>query len=377
MMKIITPLSVLLVLFLGVTISHAQEDAPPPLKEAFKNYFLIGGALNDDVVSGNDTQAAGIAVKHFNTITAENVMKWLLIHPGPDRYDFDAADRFVKFGDERKHFIVGHTLIWHNQTPRWVFEDETGKPVDRETLLARMRDHIHTVVGRYKGRVHGWDVVNEALEEDGSLRQTPWMKIIGEEYLAKAFQFAHEADPEAELYYNDFSIENEPKRNGALALIRKLQSQNIRINGVGLQGHYQMDWPSPGLIQTTIDEFAALGMKVMVTELDVDVLPNPTGHQGADLSVRAKLRKEINPYTEGLPDSLQQKLAERYVELFQAFIDKSGKLSRVTFWGVDDGTSWLNNWPVRGRTSYPLLFDRSYRPKLAFFAVVKAATREK
>ena len=138
-----------------------------------------------------------------------------------------------------------------------------------------------------------------------------------------------------------------------------------------------MDWPSPGLIQTTIDEFAALGMKVMVTELDVDVLPNPTGHQGADLSVRAKLRKEINPYTEGLPDSLQQKLAERYVELFQAFIDKSGKLSRVTFWGVDDGTSWLNNWPVPGRTSYPLLFDRSYRPKPAFFAVVKATTREK
>lgn len=354
---------------------QTKKADQPMLKDAFRTHFLIGGALNDDLVSGNDPRAAALAERHYNTITAENVMKWLLIHPAPDRYDFDAADRLVKFGEERKLFIVGHTLVWHNQTPRWVFEDERGKPVDRETLLARMRDHIHTVVGRYKGRVHGWDVVNEALEEDGSLRQSPWMKIIGEEYLAKAFQYAHEADPEAELYYNDYSIENEPKRNGALALIRKLQSQNIRISGVGLQGHYQMDWPSPGLIDTTIDEFAALGMKVMVTELDVDVLPNPTGHQGADLSVRAAMRKEIDPYTEGLPDSLQQKLAERYAELFQAFIGKSGKLSRVTFWGVYDGTSWLNDWPVFGRTNYPLLFDRRHQPKPAFLEVIRTIPR--
>lgn len=376
-MKIYTLLSLLLVMFLGVTISHAQEDVPPPLKEAFMNYFLIGGALNDDLVSGNDTQATGIAAKHFNTITAENVMKWLLIHPEPERYDFEAVDRFVKFGEERKHFIVGHTLVWHNQTPRWVFEDKDGKPVDRETLLARMRDHIRTVVGRYKGKVHGWDVVNEALEEDGTLRQTPWLKIIGEEYLAKAFEYAHEADPGAELYYNDFSLENEPKRNGALVLVGKLQSQKIHITGVGLQGHYKMDWPSPAQVEATIEAFAGLGMKVMITELDMDVLPDPTGHQGADLSVRAERRKELDPYTGGLPDSVQFALAERYAELFRVFVDQSGKLSRVTFWGVYDKTSWLNNWPVRGRANYPLLFDRSYRPKPAFFAVAKAASREK
>ncbi|MBI3110962.1 MAG: endo-1,4-beta-xylanase [Ignavibacteriales bacterium] len=356
---------------------QTEKADQPILKDAFGTHFLIGGALNDDVVAGKDPDAALLVQNQFNTITPENVMKWALIHPEPARYDFDASDRLVAFGRKNTMVVIGHTLVWHNQTPGWVFEDGNGKPLDRETLLERMRDHIHTIVGRYKGTVQGWDVVNEALDEDGSLRQAPWMKIIGEDYIARAFQFAHEADPEAELYYNDFSLENEPKRNGALALVRKLQSQKIRITGVGLQGHYKMDWPSPMQVQTTIEAFAGLGMKVMITELDMDVLPDPTGHQGADLSIRAERREELDPYTGELPDSLQFALAERYAELFRVFVGQSDKLSRVTFWGVYDKTSWLNNWPVRGRTNHPLLFDRNYRPKPAFLAVIKTGTREK
>jgi len=229
------------------------------------------------------------------------------------------------------------------------------------------------VVGRYKGRVNGWDVVNEALNDDGTLGQTPWLKIIGEEYIAKAFEFAHEADPKAELYYNDYSLENEAKRNGALELIKKLRAQGVPVTGVGLQGHYGMDWPSVDQLDATIAAFAKHGVKVMITELDVDVLPPAWQYHGADISRNAELQPKLNPYTNGLPDSVQQTLAKRYADLFGVFLKHRGALTRVTFWGVTDASSWLNNWPVRGRTNYPLLFDRDGRPKPAFDAVIKAA----
>jgi endo-1,4-beta-xylanase len=245
--------------------------------------------------------------------------------------------------------------------------------VSRYTLLSRLRDHIHTVFGRYKGRIKGWYVVNEALNEDGTLRRSPWLTIIGEDYLAKAFQWAHEADPSAELYYNDYSLENPPKRAGAIALIKKLQAQGVPIAAVGLQGHDKMDWPSVALQDSTITEFAATGVKVMITELDVDVLPAPGQYRGADISVSAELQDRLNPYKQVLPDSVQRALAQRYADLFGVFLKHRAHITRVTFWGVADGDSWLNNWPVRGRTSYPLLFDRNGRPKPAFDAVVRAA----
>jgi endo-1,4-beta-xylanase len=263
--------------------------------------------------------------------------------------------------------------VWEHQTPKWVFEDGKGNPVDRETLLKRMREHIQTVVGRYKGRVNGWDVVNEALGDDGTLRQTPWLKIIGEDYLAKAFAFAHEADAQAQLYYNDYSLENEAKRNGAVELIGKLRAQGVPVTGVGLQGHYGIDWPSVEQVDATIGAFARLGVKVMITELDIDVLPPAMQYRGADISANVELQPKLNPYTNGLPDSLQQRLAMRYADLFGVFLKHRANLTRVTFWGVTDAGSWLNRWPVRGRTSYPLLFDRDGRPKPAFDAVMKAA----
>jgi endo-1,4-beta-xylanase len=347
-----------------------------PLKDAFKDYFMIGVALNPNQVLEKDTIAAEIVNKQFNSITAENVLKWEKIHPEPNKYDFGPADEFVAFGKKKNMFIVGHVLVWHEQTPRWVFEDENGKSANRKELLNRMHDHIFTVVGRYKGRINGWDVVNEALDEDGSLKQSEWMKIIGEDYLVKAFEFACEADPNAELYYNDFSLENEPKRNGAIELMRNLKTKSVKIDGVGLQGHYKMDWPTVTQLDSTIKAFAELGLKVMITELDVDVLPYKGIDFGADISLKAEMKEELNPYKNGLPDSAQQELTKRYVDLFKIFIENSQTIGRVTFWGVTDKDSWLNNWPIIGRTDYPLLFDREGKEKPAYQAVINLVRKQ-
>jgi endo-1,4-beta-xylanase len=273
-------------------------------------------------------------------------------------------------------FIVGHCLVWHSQTPRWVFQNDQGDPLTREALLDRMHEHIRTVVGRYKGKIGGWDVVNEALNEDGSLRQSPWLQIIGEDFLLKAFQFAHEADPQAELYYNDYSLENEAKRNGAVQLIRKLKAAGSPISGIGLQGHNHMDSPTARQEADTIEAFAALGIRVNISELDVDILPRTTRQNTADVSATAVGTAESNPYTAGLPEKLQQALANRYAELFEVFVQHRAVIGRVTFWGVTDGDSWLNNFPTRGRTNYPLLFDREGKPKPAFDAVLQVAKKK-
>ena len=361
---------------LSFTVVNTFPQVNPVLKDVFKDYFMIGAALNQAQSSGKDMFSVNLVKKHFNTVTPENILKWESVHPEPEKYNFEPADTFVDFGKKNNLFIVGHTLIWHNQTPKRVFEDEQGNPVDRETLLNRMRSHIHTVVGRYKGRINGWDVVNEALDEDGTLRQSQWLEIIGDDYLIKAFEFAHEADPDAELYYNDYSLENEPKRNGAIKLIKKLLAEGVKIDGVGLQGHYKMDWPTTSQLDSTIKAFAALGIKIMITELDVDVLPYDWQNHGADITLNIELQEKLNPYKNGLPDSVQQSLAKRYASLFDVLTNNNETVSRVTFWGVSDKDSWLNNWPVRGRMNYPLLFDRNGEPKPAFEAVIKEADKQ-
>ncbi|HEX6048113.1 MAG TPA: endo-1,4-beta-xylanase [Gemmatimonadaceae bacterium] len=345
------------------------------LKDAYAGKFMVGAALNEAQYTEKDARGAALVKAQFNTITSENILKWENVHPRLGEYDFSSADRYVAFGERNGMFIVGHTLLWHQQTPRWVFQDAQGSRVSRDTLLARLRDHIHTVVGRYKGRIKGWDVVNEAIDEDGTLRRTPWLEIIGPDYIEKAFQWAHEADPSAELYYNDYSVENAPKRNGVVRLVRDLQAKGVRITGVGLQGHNRVEWPSVAQQDSTIAAFGELGMKVMITELDIDVLPRVTRGPTADVSARAEARAGLDPYKAGLPDSVQQTLAKRYGELFAVYLKHRNTISRVTFWGVADGDSWLNNWPVQGRTSYPLLFDRAGLPKPAFDAVIRAATQ--
>lgn len=351
--------------------------AQPSLKDAFQGTFLIGAALNESQFTERNPAQTALIKKHFNSITAENAMKWGPIHPQPGVYDFGPADRFVDFGTKNNMFIIGHTLVWHSQTPNWVFQDDAGQPASRELLLNRMSNHIHTVVTRYRGRVRGWDVVNEALNEDGSLRQSPWLRLIGEDYLVKAFEFAHAADPAAELYYNDYSLENEPKRNGAVRLVKQLQAAGVKVHGIGTQTHAKMDWPTPKLIEDTLMAFSQLGVTVMVTELDIDVLPSRSRDRGADVSRRDTADPALNPYANGLPDDMQQALAKRYAEIFAMYVKHADKISRVTFWGVGDGDSWLNNWPIRGRTSYPLLFDRANQPKPAFYEVLKTAPQKR
>ncbi len=355
----------------SLTSSRAQTQ--PTLKETFKNSFLIGASLNRRHIFEEDARITALIVSQFNTITPENVLKWALVHPSPDKYDFEAPDAFVAFGEKHGMFIVGHTLVWHNQTPAWVFQDEKGNPTDRDTLLKRLREHIMTVVGRYKGRIKGWDVINEALNQDGTLRQSPWMKIIGADYLIEAFEFAHEADPNAQLYYNDYDLELPAKRKGAVELIKKLKANGVPITAIGLQNHNLMYWPSIADEDATISAFEGLGIRVNITELDVDVLPRTT-KPGADYAVDVVATPQLNPYTNGLPDSAQQALAKRYTDLFRIYLEHRDAIDRVTFWCVTDGDSWLNNWPIKGRTSHPLLFDRGGKPKPAFDAVINTAT---
>jgi endo-1,4-beta-xylanase len=355
---------------LAAGVVHAQ---PATLKAVFRGIFRIGAAVNQNQFEEKDARDVAIIAAQFDTISPENALKWASIHPLPDGYNFDPADRYVAFGEKYKMFIVGHNMVWHSQTPSWVFKDDQGAPLTRDALLQRMHDHIRTVVGRYKGRIGGWDVVNEALNEDGTLRKSPWLNIIGDDYIAKAFQFAHEADPAAELYYNDYSLENEAKRKGAVELVRKLKAQGIAITAVGLQGHDKLDWPTAKQQADTIEAFAALGVKVCITELDVDVLPRNAPGNSADISATSAGGAGANPYTAGLPDAVQQELARRYAELFEVFVKYRATVSRVTFWGVTDGGSWLNNFPIRGRTNYPLLFDREGKPKPAFDAVMGTA----
>ena len=351
----------------------ATAQTPASLKEAYKDAFVVGAAINNAQITGQDSRGDAIISEQFDSISPENVLKWERVHPEPGTYAFDLPDQYVAFGEKHHMFIVGHCLVWHSQVPAWVFRDDKGNLVDRETLLKRMHDHIQTVVGRYKGRIQSWDVVNEALNDDGTLRQSPWLKIIGEDYIEKAFQYAHEADPQAQLTYNDYSLENEAKRKGAVALIAKLKAEGVPVTSVGLQGHLGLEWPSVETEDATISDFAKLGVKVVISELDIDVLPPATKQQTADVSLKVEQDAKLNPYASGLPQSVQQELAKRYADLFGVFLKHRDVVTRVTLWGVTDADSWRNDWPVKGRTSYPLLFDRSGQPKPAFQAVIRVA----
>lgn len=349
----------------------ANAQQPTTLKDAYRGIFHVGAAINEQQIAGTDALGTGIVAAQFDSISPENVLKWERVHPGLETYNFELADKYVAFGEKNHMFIVGHNLVWHSQVPNWVFQDDQGKPLTREALLQRMHDHIFKVVGRYKGRIQSWDVVNEALNEDGTLRKSKWQQIIGDDFIEKAFEYAHQADPQAELTYNDYSLENEAKLKGALALVAKLKAHGVAITTVGIQGHDSLAHPTVEEEDAAITAFAKLGVKVAISELDIDVLPRDPKLFSADVSLKVKQDPKLNPYANGLPDDVQQELARRYADLFAVFLKHRAEMSRVTFWGVTDRDSWLNNWPVPGRTSYPLLFDRNGKPKPAFEAVIE------
>lgn len=343
------------------------------LKEAFEDDFYVGTALNLHHIHGTDDAGLEITKKHFSAIIAENCMKSMYLQPKEGEFFFDDADKFVAFGEQSNMHIVGHTLIWHSQAPSWFFTDKDGNDVSAERLKERMKNHIHTVVSRYKGRIHGWDVVNEAIEDNGEFRKSKFYQILGEDFIPLAFQYAHEADPDAELYYNDYNEWHKGKRDAIVELVKSLKNSGIRIDGVGMQAHMVMDYPSLEEYQAAIDAYADAGVKVMITEFDMSALPTFRRNIGANISDTESYHDKMNPYPEALPDSVMGAWENRMIDFFNLFLQNSDKISRVTLWGVTDGDSWKNNYPVRGRTDYPLLFDRGYDAKPVVQKIINMA----
>ncbi len=362
----------LLVVCLMTACSSSKKTASsssgePTLKEAYKNDFMIGAALNAEQIEEKEPNAAALVPQQFNAVTPENIMKAEIIHPEWGRYNFDLSDKIAEYGKKHNIKVNGHTLIWHSQLPAYA---RNIKDVD--SFKTFFTEHITTIASRYSGKIYSWDVVNEALEEDGSMRKSVFLNKLGEDFVTEAFRLAQKAAPNTELYYNDYNIEQPKKRAGAIMLIKKIQAAGVRIDGVGIQGHWHVGRVPFKEIEESILDYSALGMKVMFTELDIEVLPR--NFQGADVSQRVASNPELNPYVNGLPDSVQHQLSLDYENLFKLFLKHKDKITRVTFWGVNDGQSWLNGWPVRGRTNYPLLFDRQYKPKPAYYKVIALKT---
>lgn len=340
----------------------AQDISGKKLKDELRNDFLIGAAISTAQIEGKFPEKDKIVKKHFNTIVAENAMKTDTIHPKENEFNFELADKFVKFGMQNKMFIVGHTLIWHSQLPEWFCTDKNGKNVSPEILKKRMKNHIQKIVGRYKGKVKGWDVVNEAIKDDGTFRKSKFYEILGEEFIELAFKYAHEADPKAELYYNDYGMSNERRRDAVVKLIAKLKSKGIRIDAVGMQSHMNMNYPNINEFEKSIVAFSNAGVKVMISEWDMSVLPRVRG-ASANISDTQEFNEKYNPYTKGLPKEVSEEWNKRMEKFFRLFLKHSKNIKRVTFWGISDDGSWLNYFPINGRTDYGLPFDRSLKPK--------------
>ncbi|GAB3280162.1 endo-1,4-beta-xylanase [Larkinella harenae] len=330
------------------------------LKDYYKNYFPIGVAVNPRMVQpGPDAE---LIKTHFNSMTPENAMKMGPIHPEEDRYNWKDADAIAEFAQQNNIKLRGHTLCWHNQTPRWFFTDAEGKTVSRDVLLARLKKHITDVMGHYKGKIYAWDVVNEAVPDTGTsiYRKSKFYEIIGEDYIEKAFQYAHEADPSAQLFYNDYNTEDAAKREKIYQLLKKLKAKGVPVNGVGLQAHWSIYEPTKQELEESITKFASLGLKIQFTEVDVSVYPKE--------HVRRERRDtDKSEYT----PEMVEKQAAHYKMLFEVFRKHRDKITGITFWNLTDKYSWLDNFPVPGRKDYPLLFDENGKPKKAYEGVVK------
>jgi endo-1,4-beta-xylanase len=353
-------LSFFLVLLLcNSMLSKAQQVQSKGLKDYYKNYFPIGVA-----VSAGDLKNPGesaLVLSQFNSLTPENAMKMAPIHPEENRYNWKDADSIVAFAQEHGLKIRGHNLCWHEQTPRWLFKDSAGNLVTKEVLLKRLKDHITTVVNRYKGKIYAWDVVNEAIDDDSTkfLRNSLWFKICGEDFIAKAFEYAHEADPGAVLFYNDYNTERPEKRERVYQLLKKLVNAGVPINAVGIQAHWSIYEPEQKELIATIKKFSSLGLKIQITELDVSVYP-------WEKNRRAMRPGESDAYTA----ELEKQQADKYAEVFKIFREYRNVITGVTFWNISDGNTWLDRYPVAGRKNYPLLFDQNLKPKKAYWKVV-------
>ncbi|MEO6006029.1 MAG: endo-1,4-beta-xylanase [Opitutus sp.] len=353
------------------TIAASAPPKPQSLRAAAGESLLIGCAAS--ALDLQNPKLVAMILQHFSALTAHRDMMPALMVDDQGQYTFEAGDAVAQFAQEHQLAFYGHMLLWQHLSRDWLFKEKDGSPLPREKALANLRGFIDTVVRHYRGKVKSWDVVNEALSDDDGeyLRDTPARRAIGDDFIVQAFAFAHAADPDAELYYNDYNIELPGKRAKTLRLLRELRAAGVRVDAIGIQGHWMLDGPAPGVISDAIREFHDAGYKVMITELDVDVLPRTVS--GANMET---VEHGPNPYPDGLPDDMQQRLATRYGELFDAMLKPPG-VTMITFWGSHDGRSWLNNFPVKNRTNHALLFNRALEPKPAFQAVLESLERAK
>lgn len=330
----------------------------PALRDCYKGYFDIGAAVNLQTIRSQKE----VLTAHFNSITAENEMKFESVHPAEGVYTFEASDRIADFAVSNGMKLRGHTLVWHNQTPSWMFESAGGGAAGRETLQARMKEHIGMVVGRYKGVAYAWDVVNEAVEDKSGnwLRSSGWLEIAGEEFIAKAFEYAHEADPDAVLFYNDYNECHPEKRDKIIRLVRSLKERDVPIHGLGLQGHWNLYDPSADTIREALEKYADLGVQLQITELDLSVFA--FDDRRTDLT---------EPTAE-----MMERQEELYGRVFALFREYKDVLTAVTFWGAADDYTWLDHFPVRGRKNWPFVFDAGHRPKGSFWRVADFHGRE-
>jgi endo-1,4-beta-xylanase len=354
----------IIALFVFTQCSHTNNlhnqnsNETKGLKDYYKDYFPIGVAVTPGNLSGDE---AALILKEFNSLTPENAMKMGPIHPRQNFYNWRDADSIVNFAQRHGLKVRGHNLCWHEQTPSWLFKDNNGNLVSKDTLLQRLKDHITTVVNHYKGKIYAWDVVNEAIDDDSTkfLRNDLWYQICGPDYIAKAFEYAHEADPNAILFYNDYNTERPEKRERVYKLLKQLADAHVPINAVGLQGHWSIYEPSQKDLTETIEEFSSLGLKVQITELDISIYP-------WEKNRREKLSTDADAYTQ----QLEQKQTDQYKKVFQIFREHKSVITGVTFWNISDRNTWLNHYPVPGRKNYPLLFDTSLQRKKAYWQVV-------
>lgn len=335
-----------------------RNDTDKGLKDYYHKLFPMGVAVAPRDLSG---ASAAFIRKNYISITPENAMKMGPIHPQENHYFWKDADSIVSFAQNNNLKVRGHALVWHEQTPQWLFKDEKGNEVTKELLLQRMRDHIFTVVKRYKGKIYAWDVVNEAIDDDSTkfLRNSLWYKICGDDFIVKAFEYAREADPQAKLFYNDYNAVRPEKRERIYRLLKKLVDAKVPIDGVGIQGHWSIFEPSEAELRKAIEQYSSLGLKVQITELDMSIYP-------WEKERRAKRPGESDVLT----PELEQKQVEQYSKVFKIFREYSKSLTGVTFWNLSDQYSWLDTYPVPGRKNYPLLFDSDLKPKKAYWGVV-------
>lgn len=351
----------------SVAAASQAPTSQPTLRQIADGKLLIGGAIMAQDLE--DPRCAALIASELNCLTGGNEFKPDFLQREKGNFTFERADKIIAFAQQHDMKVVGHTLCWHQQTPAWMFQKPDKTPLSRAEALANLKAHIETVMKHFKGNVIGWDVVNEGIADDPKqyIRDTPARRAIGDDFIIQAFKLAQAADPDVELYYNDYNIDAPYKRDRALRLVRELKAAGVRLDAVGIQGHWLLNSPPASEVDEAITAFAKEGVKVMITEMDIDVLPR----KGSGAEISATEKEGLDPYKNGIPSDVLQAQAKRYGELFAVFMKHRDHITRITLWGIDDGRSWLNFWPVRGRTNYPMLWDRQLSPKPAYDAVRK------